>query len=81
MAEPRILLIGYNGANNTGAEALLLADLADVRAVFGPEAPITIPALDPANLHRYVGDEPNVRIAHLPTVFVPTVRRLARSRG
>lgn len=34
MAERRILLIGYNGANNIGAEALL-ADVADVRAVFG----------------------------------------------
>ena len=47
MADPRIVLIGYNGANNTGAEALLLSDLADVRSVFGPRAPITIPALEP----------------------------------
>ena len=60
MFQPRILMIGYNGANNTGAEALLLADLADVREVFGPDAPITIPALEPANLHRYVGDAPGV---------------------
>ena len=78
MAEPRILLIGYNGANNTGAEALLLADLADVRAVFGRGAPITIPALEPANLRRYVGDAPGVRVEHLPTIFPLTVRRLVR---
>lgn len=78
MAEPRILLIGYNGANNTGAEALLLADLADVRNVFGPGAPITIPALEPANLRRYVGDAPGVRVEHLPTIFPLTVRRLVR---
>jgi polysaccharide pyruvyl transferase WcaK-like protein len=76
MAEPRILLIGYNGANNTGAEALMLADLVDVRAVFGPDAPVTIPALEPANLRRYLGDAPNVRIEHLPTIFPRTVRRL-----
>jgi choline dehydrogenase-like flavoprotein len=74
MAEPRVLLIGYSGANNTGAEALLLADIADVRAVFGPAAPITIPALDPANLRRYVRDEPNVRIERLPTIFFRAVR-------
>lgn len=78
MAGPRILLIGYNGANNTGAEALLLSDLADVRAVFGPDASITIPALEPANLRRYVGEMPGVRIEHLPTIFVPTIRRLVR---
>jgi polysaccharide pyruvyl transferase WcaK-like protein len=79
MVDPRILLIGYNGANNTGAEALLLADLADVRAVFGPDAPITIPALEPANLRRYVGEEAGVRIERLPTIFPGTVRRLARA--
>ena len=78
MSDPRILLIGYSGANNTGAEALLLADLADVRDVFGSAAPITIPALDPAQLRRYVGDTPNVRIEHLPTIFFSTVRRLVR---
>ncbi len=78
MSQPRILMIGYNGANNTGAEALLLADLADVREVFGPDAPITIPALEPANLHRYVGDAPGVHIEHLPTIFPLTVRRLVR---
>ena len=32
---PKVLLVGYNGANNTGAEALLLADIEDVRAVLG----------------------------------------------
>jgi polysaccharide pyruvyl transferase WcaK-like protein len=78
MVDPRILLIGYNGANNTGAEALLLSDIADVRDVFGPRARITIPALDPANLHRYVGGIPGVRVEHLPTIFPLTVRRLVR---
>ena len=78
MVEPRILLIGYSGANNTGAEALMLADLSDIRAVFGPDAPITIPALDPEQLRRYVGDVPQVRIERLPTIFFGTVRRLAR---
>src|SRR5689334_2902825 len=41
----RVLLFGYSGANNTGAEALLLADIDDLRAVLGPQAMITIPSL------------------------------------
>jgi hypothetical protein len=32
------LLVGYNGANNIGAEALLEADIADLRAVLGSDA-------------------------------------------
>ena len=48
----RVLMVGYNGANNTGAEALLASDIEDVRAVLGPEAHITVPSLNPANLRR-----------------------------
>jgi hypothetical protein len=48
----RVLLVGYNGANNTGAEALLLADLEDVRTALGPQAVITIPSINPSNLRR-----------------------------
>jgi len=54
MSQTKVLLVGYNGANNTGAEALLLADIEDVRAVLGPQAVITIPSLNPPNLRRYV---------------------------
>ena len=72
----RVLLVGYNGANNTGAEALLLADIEDVRAVLGPQAVITIPSLNPSNLRLYVKETPNLRIVPLPTVFFSTLRRL-----
>lgn len=75
---PRVLLLGYSGANNTGAEALLLADIDDVRAVLGPQAVITIPSLNPPNSRRYVKETPNVRIAPLPTIFFPALRRLVR---
>jgi polysaccharide pyruvyl transferase WcaK-like protein len=74
----RVLLLGYSGANNTGAEALLLADIDDVRAVLGPRAVITIPSLDPQNSRRYIKETPNLRIALLPTIFFPALRRLAR---
>jgi polysaccharide pyruvyl transferase WcaK-like protein len=71
-------MLGYNGANNTGAEALLLADIEDVRAVLGPQAVITIPSLNPANLRRYLQETPNLRIAFLPTLYFATMHRLVR---
>src|SRR5512140_2899049 len=72
----RVLMLGYNGANNTGAEALLLADIEDVRAVLGPQAVITIPTLNPPNLRRYVKETPNLRIVRFPPIFFETMRRL-----
>jgi hypothetical protein len=38
MSPPTALLVGYNGANNIGAEALLQPDIADLRAVLGSDA-------------------------------------------
>src|SRR5512143_1705487 len=72
----RVLMLGYNGANNTGAEALLLSDIEDVRAVLGPEAVITIPSLNPDNTRRYVKESTTLKIAPLATTGLPTLRRL-----
>jgi polysaccharide pyruvyl transferase WcaK-like protein len=69
-------MLGYNGANNTGAEALLLADIEDVRAVLGPQVMITIPSLNPPNLRRYVKETPNLRITFMPTLYFATMYRL-----
>ena len=74
----RVLMVGYNGANNTGAEALLLSDIEDVRAVLGPEAHITVPTLNEANLRRYLADGPGLRIAPMPTLFFGAIRRMVR---
>jgi polysaccharide pyruvyl transferase WcaK-like protein len=76
MSQLRVLLLGYNGANNTGAEALLLADIEDVRAVMGPDALITVPTLNEANLRRYVKESPNLRIAPIPTIYPLALREL-----
>lgn len=78
MDTPRILIVGYNGANNTGAEALLRADIEDLREVLGGRLHITIPSLNPSNLRRYVREGPDLTIAPLPTIFVRTVRDLVR---
>jgi polysaccharide pyruvyl transferase WcaK-like protein len=78
VSHPSVMMMGYNGANNTGAEALLLADIADVRAVLGPETPITVPTLNPANLRRYLSEGPFLRIAPIAPVFFADLRRLVR---
>jgi polysaccharide pyruvyl transferase WcaK-like protein len=77
-AAPRVLLVGYNGANNTGAEALLLADIADMRRVFGEEVRLTVPTLDQAKLRRYLSETETVRIAPITPVFLAAIRRLVR---
>ncbi|MHB1294535.1 MAG: polysaccharide pyruvyl transferase family protein [Anaerolineae bacterium] len=72
----RVLMVGYNGANNTGAEALLLADIEDVRAVLGPDAILTIPTLNEDNLRRYLTETPTLRIAPIPSLYFGAIRSL-----
>lgn len=73
---PSVLAVGYNGANNTGAEALLLTDIADLREVLGPDVRITVPTLNAANLRRYVQEGPGLAITPVPTIFFRRVRDL-----
>jgi len=73
-----VLLFGYNGANNTGAEALLLSDIQDVRAVLGPEAYITVPTLNETNLRRYLQEGPYLGIAPIPSLFFAAIHRLVK---
>ena len=75
---PRVLLVGYNGANNTGSEARLLSIIDDVRAVLGPEALITVPTLNEKNLRRYLKEGPNLRIAPIPSIYFFAEKRLVR---
>jgi polysaccharide pyruvyl transferase WcaK-like protein len=74
-----VLLVGYNGANNTGAEALLLSDLEDVRAVLGPQAFITVPTLNEPKLRRYLAEGPTLEITPINPVFFVDVWRLVRA--
>ena len=74
----KVLLVGYNGANNTGAEALLLSDIEDVRKVLGPAAQITVPSLAPENLRRYVQEGPALKIVPIPILYFAALRRLVK---
>lgn len=79
MNGPRVLVVGYSGANNTGAEALLRSDIEDLRAVLGEDLHITIPALNPANLRRYIREGPDLEIVPLPPIFFRTIRKLVHA--
>jgi polysaccharide pyruvyl transferase WcaK-like protein len=76
---PRILLVGYNGANNTGAEAKLLVIIDEIRSVLGPDACITVPSLNEANLRRYLQESPNLKIKPIrPSLFFVDIRKLVK---
>lgn len=74
---PRVLLVGYNGANNTGAEAKLLATIDDLRRTI-PHAFLTVPSLDVDRLGRYLQEAPDLRIVTVPTLYKRTIRRLVK---
>ena len=77
--KPRILLVGYNGANNTGAEAKLLVIINEIRRVLGPDALITVPSLNEANLRRYLQEGPNLKIKPVrPSLFFFDVKKYVK---
>jgi polysaccharide pyruvyl transferase WcaK-like protein len=65
----KILLVGYNGANNTGAEARLSTIVKEVRMVFGPAVIITIPTLCKENTCRYIQEGPRLKIVTFPSLY------------
>jgi polysaccharide pyruvyl transferase WcaK-like protein len=76
---PKILLVGYNGANNTGAEAKLLVCIDEIRSVLGSSAQITVPSLNEANLRRYLTESPTLKIERVrPSLFFLDVRKFVK---
>ena len=75
----KVLLVGYNGANNTGSEARLAAIIEDVRTVFGDDVQITVPTLNEKNLRRYLKEESGIHIEPISPIFLWDVRRLVKS--
>jgi polysaccharide pyruvyl transferase WcaK-like protein len=75
---PKVLLLGYNGANNTGSEARLLSIIGDVRTILGPKALITVPTLNEVNLRRYIKEDEFLKIAPISSIFFFDIRRLVK---
>lgn len=74
----KVLLVGYNGANNTGSEARLISIVNDVRNVLGPDVFITIPTLNEKNLRRYIKEETNLKIVPISSIFFFAVKKLVK---
>ena len=73
------MLVGYNGANNTGAEAKLLVIIDEIRSIVGPDARITVPSLNEANLRRYLQESPCLKIeAVRPSMFFLDIRKFVK---
>lgn len=74
----KVLLVGYNGANNTGSEARLISIIKDLRSVLGPEVYITIPTLNEKNLRRYIREDSNLKIVPIPSIFFFALEKLVK---
>ncbi len=75
----KVLLMGYNGANNTGSETRLISIIEDVKDVIGSEVTITIPTLNEKNLRRYIKEDSTLKISPIPSIFFFAIRKLVKS--
>lgn len=74
----KILLLGYNGANNTGSESRLMAIIKEVKELFSGNVKITVPTLNEKNLRRYLHEEPDIHIAPIPPIFFQAIKKLVK---
>jgi len=75
---PSIFLVGYGGANNTGAEIRILTIIDDIRAVFGDCAYITVGTVSKEKTLRVLSECETLRVVQFPSIFPRTIWRLTR---
>ena len=75
----KVLLMGYNGANNTEFETRLISIINDVKKVMGSQVIITIPTLNEENLRRYIKEDSFIKIAPIPSIFFFAIRKLVKT--
>lgn len=71
----KLLLVGYNGARNTGADARVVALVQQLSEEFGNQIEITVMTLNSDNIKGYFPE--NVRILPFPTFFCWSLLRAA----
>ena len=76
---PSVLLVGYNGANNTGSEARLLTIIDDVKAVLGKNTRISVPTLNEKNLRRYLNETKTLKIRPMPSIFYFSLKKMVKN--
>jgi polysaccharide pyruvyl transferase WcaK-like protein len=75
---PKVLLMGYNGANNTGSESRLISIVEDLRKILGEDVKLTIPTLNEKNLRRYITEDENLKIAPIPSIYFLALKNLVK---
>ena len=76
---PSVLLVGYNGANNTGSEARLLTIIDDVKSVLGKNTRISVPTLNQKNLRRYLKETKTLKIRPMPSIFYFSLKKMVKN--
>ena len=74
----KVLLMGYNGANNTGSETRLISIIEDLRNILGPDVKLTIPTLNEKNLRRYIEEDQNLKIVPIPSIYFFALKNLVK---
>ena len=72
-----VLLVGYGGANNTGADVRLMKAIEDVRECFGKCTRVTVATLDKVKTARIVREDKNTRVVRIPKLFLWRIFREA----
>ncbi len=75
----KVLLMGYNGANNTGSETRLISIIEDVRMVLGKDVQITIPTLNEKNLRRYINEDEHLKIVPVPSIYFIALKNIVKN--
>jgi polysaccharide pyruvyl transferase WcaK-like protein len=74
----KVLLVGYNGANNTGSESRLISIIDELYEIIGKNTIITIPTLNEKNLKRYITVNDNLKIVPIPSLYVLALLKLVK---
>ncbi|MTK63469.1 MAG: polysaccharide pyruvyl transferase family protein [Methanobacterium sp.] len=74
----KVLLMGYNGANNTGSETRLISIIEDLRMVLGKDVELTIPTLNEKNLRRYIEEDEHLKIVPIPSIYFFALKNIVK---
>lgn len=75
----KVLLLGYNGANNTGSEARLISIINDIKVILKDNVVITVPTLNKTNLERYIKENDSLKIVPIHSIFFFDIRKLVKN--
>jgi polysaccharide pyruvyl transferase WcaK-like protein len=76
----KVVLMGYNGANNTGSETRLISIIKDVRNVLGKNVELTIPTLNEKNLRRYIKEDDHLKIVPIPPIYFFALKNIVQKQ-